>query len=132
MSVRHLFLVAVAAIIGCASGTRASGTSTASEAPRRTNFLGAAEVVAAHAETTTAYEAIIRLRPNWLASRGMSPEGSEFATVFIDGQQHGDIGSLRSIPAHHVKEFRYYDVTQAGATFGVKGGTGGVIELKMR
>jgi hypothetical protein len=132
MSVRHLVLLAVAAMIGCASGKAASGTSSASEAPVNRNFLGAAEVNAAHAETTTAYEAIIRLRPNWLAWRGMSAGSGEYATVFVEGHQHGAIDTLRGIPANQIKEFRYYDITQAGAIFGVKGGTGGVIDLKMK
>ena len=131
MSVNRLYLVAVAAVLACAgSGTRAP------VAPRTATYLSGAEVAAAHADVGTAYDAIARLRPNWLASHGMSTldprGGSEYATVFIDGQTHGGLSSLRNIPANHVKDYRYYDVTQAGATFGLQAGTGGVIEIRMK
>ncbi len=132
MSIKHLFLIAVAAILGCAP---ASGTPGGSEVPRRANALTAEEIDAEHANTGTAYDAIARLRPNWLVSRGVSTFGSgntEFATVFVDGQQHGSLESLKRIPAWHAKEFRYYDVTQAGATFGIQGGMAGVIEVRTK
>lgn len=135
MSVKHLCLVAVAAIIGCAPATGGSGTSGTSAVPRKADVLTAEEIGAAHADATTAYDAIARLRPNWLVSRGVSTFGSgatEFAIVFIDGQKHGSLETLRRIPAYHVKDFRYYDVTQAGATFGVQAGMGGVIEVRMK
>jgi len=131
MTARHLHMVALAVLIGCAG----SGTRTPI-APRTATYLSAAEVAAAHAEVGSAYDAIARLRPNWLASHGMSTldprQGTEYAMVFIDGQQHGGLSTLRSIPASHVKDFRYYDVTQAGATFGLQAGTGGVIELRVK
>jgi hypothetical protein len=134
MSVRHLVLLAVAALIGCAHGTRASG-SRPSEIESKAHFLAAAEMVAEHADLTNAYDAIARLRPNWFGSRGVSTFGSgntEFAVVFVDGQRHGNLDMLRKIPAYHVKDFRYYDVTQAGATFGIQAGMGGVIEVRMK
>jgi hypothetical protein len=131
MSVNHLYLLAVAAVIGCAG----SGTRTP-VAPRNATYLSAAEIATAHADAGTAYDAVARLRPNWLASHGISTldprGGGEYAMVFIDGQQHGGLSTLRSIPATHVKDFRYYDVTQAGATFGLQAGTGGVIEVRMK
>lgn len=130
MTARHFQVVVLAVLIGCAS----SGNRTP-VAPRTATYLSAAEVAAAHAEIGSAYDAIARLRPNWLAAHGISslnPQGSEYAIVFIDGQQHGGLSTLRNIPATHVKDFRYYDVTQAGATFGLQAGTGGVIELRVR
>ncbi len=135
MSVKHLYLVAVAAIIGCAPASGKSGPSPTSAVPPRASFLAAAEIVAANADVMTAYDALARLRPNWLNAHGVSsfdPQGSAFAIVFVDGQQYGGLNSLRNIPAYQVADFRYYDVTQAGATFGLKGGTGGVIEVRMK
>jgi len=131
MTAKQFQVVALAVLIGCAG----SGTRTP-VAPRNATYLSAAEVAAAHAEIGSAYDAIARLRPNWLASHGMSTldprQGTEYAMVFIDGQQHGGLATLRNIPAAHVKDFRYYDVTQAGATFGLQAGTGGVIELRVK
>ncbi len=135
MSVKHLYLVAVAAIIGCAPASGTSGPSRTSAVPRRANFLAAREIVAANADVMTAYDALARLRPNWLNAHGVSsfdPRGSEFAIVFVDGQKYGGLNSLRNIPAYQVADFRYYDVTEAGATFGLQGGTGGVIEVRMK
>ena len=135
MSVKHLYLVAVAAIIGCAPASGTSGTSRTSVVPRKANFLAAEEIVAAHADAATAYDALARLRPNWLNTHGVSsfaPRGTEVAVVFVNGQPYGDVESLHNIPAYQVADFRYYDVTEAGATFGLRGGTGGVIEVRTK
>jgi hypothetical protein len=129
MSVKHLYLIAVAGILGCAS---AGTTSATGAAPRRANVLTAEEIADAHADALTAYDAVARLRPNWLAAHGAASQGNIFAVVFLDGQQYGDLTSLRNIPAYHVGDMRYYDITQAGATFGIKGDTGGVIEVRSR
>jgi hypothetical protein len=135
MSVKHLFLVAVAAIMACAPARGTSGTSGAAAAPRKADFLTAEEIVGANADVATVYDALSRLRPNWLAAHGttsFNPAGNGFAFVFVDGQRYGDINSLRKIEAYHVADIRYYDVTQAGARFGVRGGPGGVIEVRMK
>lgn len=136
MSTKHLFLIAVAAILGCAPATPVmdnTGASAAAAAvPRRANALTAEEIDAENANTGTAYDAIARLRPNWLVARGVAVQGSEYAVVFVDGSQHGDLNSLRSIAAYHVAEARYYDITQAGARYGIRGGTGGVIDVRLK
>jgi hypothetical protein len=137
MSLKHLYLVAVAAIMACAPASGTSGTSPTPGVPRRGNLLTADEIVAAHADVTTAYDAVARLRPNWLAAHGVTSgidngAGTEFALVFVDGQRYGDLNSLRGIPAYHVGDIRYYDVTQAGARFGIRGGSSGAIEVTMK
>ena len=131
MSGKHLYLLALAAVIGCGS----HATPRAVAVPRKSNILTATEVTNAHADVNTAYDAVARLRPNWLASRGpvtANTEGSSFAAVFVDGQLYGDINSLRTIQAHQVADFRYYDVTQAGARFGIRAGGGGAIEVRLK
>jgi hypothetical protein len=135
MPVRILSLIAVAAILGCApasSGT--AGRSSSSTAPRQANLLTADEIAAANADVTNLYDAISRLRPHWLSSRGPTSfitQGTEYAIVFLDGQRHGDLHSLRSIPASEAEDIRYFNVTEAGAKFGLRGGSGGVIEVRM-
>ena len=130
MTARYFQMVALAVLIAC------GGSSTHIPVPpQNVTYLSAMEVASAHAETWTAYDAIARLRPNWLASHGMSSFGSSqgaYAIVFIDGQHHGTLATLRNIPANQIKDFRYFDVTQAGATFGLQAGTGGVIELRVK
>lgn len=127
MSTRHLHLIVVAAILGCATNQPATGT------PIRTaTYLTADEITDKRAESGTAYDAVARLRPNWLAVHGIAAQGSQYAVVFLDGQKYGDLTSLRNIPAYSVGDIRYYDITQAGAVFGIKGDTGGVIEVRSK
>jgi len=133
MSVKYLYVLAVAVVVGCASTQSADpgGTGT----PRRSDLVTAEEIANAHADINTAYDALARLRPNWLAPRGaMSSNASagNYAAVFVDGQQTGDINALRNIPAYYVADIRYYDVTQAGARFGIRAGTGGALEVRMK
>ena len=133
MSVKHLYLVAVAAIIACASGT--SGPMRSPVVPPRASILAAAEINAAHADAVTAYAALARLRPNWLTVHGVSsfdPKANDLAIIFVDGQLYGGLNSLHNIPADQVAYFRYYNITEAGATFGLRGGTGGVIEVRTK
>jgi hypothetical protein len=131
MSVKHLYLVAVVAVLGCASSA-ANKTGTIP----RSNFLTAEEIASHHADINTAYDAIARLRPNWLAPHGITSgvdngAGTEYALVFVDGQRYGDINTLRGIPAYHVGNLRYYNVTEAGARFGIHGGSSGAIEVTL-
>lgn len=136
MTVKHLYPVALAAIMACAGAPApTSATLPAGVLPRRPNILTSDEMAAAHADAATAYDAIARLRPNWLAAHGLTSTlgggggGTEFAIVFLDGQSYGDLNSLRTIQAYHVVEFRYYSITEAGAKFGLRAGSSGVIEI---
>jgi len=130
MSVRHFYPIAIAAILGCASS--ASPISDTVRVPRTADYITGEEIVASNASEMTAYDAIARLRPNWLASHGKATHGPEYATVYVDGQRYGAVESLRNFQAFAVADMRYYDITQAGARFGVQGGTGGVIEVRIR
>jgi len=134
MSVKHLCLIAVAAILGCAPATGTSGTSGTPPVPRRGTLLTAEEILAAHADVATAYDAISRLRPNWLAARGATfdPPSSEFPVVFVNGRLYGELNSLRNIDASHVADVRYYSSAEAGSIFGLQGGLSGVIEVRMK
>jgi hypothetical protein len=136
MSVKHLYLIAVAGILGCAPAGGTSNTPGAASVPRKAGYLTAGEIAEAKADAGSAYDAILRLRPNWLAARGptsSTPQASgDFATVFVDGQRYGGVESLRNIQAFDVADIRYYDITQAGATFGIQGGGAGVIEVRIR
>ena len=134
MSVKHLYLVAVAATISC-TGANSTSSPVTTVPPRRANFLANTEIITAHADVGTAYDAVERLRPNWLSAHGLSTfdlRASEFAVVFVNGERSGGLDSLRGIPAYQVADMRYYDVTEAGARFGIKGGSGGVIDIRLK
>jgi hypothetical protein len=123
--------LAVAVIVGCAS----SGNPGERPAPIRTSVLTAEEIANTHADLNTAYDALSRLRPNWLAPHGAmsaNAQTSPYASVFVDGQLQGDVNSLKNIPAYYIATVSYYDVTQAGARFGVRAGTTGAIEVSMK
>ncbi len=128
MSARFIYALGAAALLGCAS----TGTNP-SVSRQSSTVLTAEEIMQAHADATTAYDAIARLRPNWLAAKGVTSgyynANTQYAMVFLDGQQYGDLNTLRNIAAYNVGSAHYYDVTQAGARFGLKGGASGVIEV---
>ncbi len=131
MSPRLVYLLAAAALCACAS-TGANPSVSRQSA----TVLTAEEMTQAHADITTAYDAVARLRPNWLAAKGVTSgyynANTAYAVVFLDGQQYGDLNSLRNIAAYNVGSIRYYDVTQAGARFGIRGGSSGVIEVSTK
>ena len=132
MSVRPLYLIAVAATLACASTSADPGTRPAVRNPK---VLTAAEIAINHADANSAYDAIARLRPNWLASHGaMSSDAgvNPFASIWVDGQLLGELSTLRGIPAYQVEDIRYYDITEAGGKFGLRAGTGGAIEIRTR
>jgi len=126
MPIRYLWFIALAGAIGCAS----AGSS--SEARRDPNLITAADI--ATIPVTNAYEAIDRLRPLFLRSRGktsINTPNTQYATVYVDGVRYGELNSLRNILATHVLDIRYYNGAEAGARFGLQN-TAGVIELRMK
>ncbi len=134
MSVKPIYLVAVAAIIGCAPSPGTSEMGRAS-APRKANILTADEISAAEADATTAWDALVRLRPIWLTARGPNSfygTATDKPTLFIDGQQYYDTAPLRTIQANQVADIRYYRPDEAGAVFGVRAGSAGAIEVRLK
>lgn len=136
MSIK-LYMVALAGVLGCSSAANppADVATPPANSTRKNNFLAYGEIESAHADAGNLYVAISRLRPNWLAAHGVAgqgPGGMEYATIYVDGQQVGAPDALKNIPAYHVGDVTYYDVTQAGARFGVRGGMGGVIDVRMK
>jgi hypothetical protein len=136
MSVKYLYLVVVAAALGCASNGLTSGSSPSGVAQKSANYLPFDEIANAHADGNTVYDAVARLRPNWLAAHGVTSSTSstttEYASVFVDGVLYGDLNTLRSLQAYHVADIRYYDITQSGAKYGIRGGSGGVIDVRTK
>jgi hypothetical protein len=136
MSVKYFYLVAVAAALGCASNGQTSGSSPNGIAQKSANYLPFDEIANAHADVNTVYDAVARLRPNWLAPHGVTSTTSsattEYATVFVDGVLYGDLSTLRNLQAYHVADIRYYDITQSGAKYGIRGGSSGVIDVRTK
>src|SRR5437867_7091058 len=134
MSVKDLYLVAVVAVVGCATST--SGTSNASGVARSGNALTVEEIAAFNPEGRTAYDVVSRLRPTWLRARGVqslatASDSSEYALVVVDGHPLGRIGALRDIQAYQLSDIRYYDPSEGGAKFAERGASG-VIEVRLK
>ena len=134
MSVRYLSILAVTVVLGCA---QSAGTSPAAMPMlrRQANHITAEEILAANVDVLNAYEVVARLRPHWLSSQGPSSlvrEGTEAAMVYLDGQQYGDINSLRGFRGDDIGGIRFYNSSEAAARFGMRAGTSGVIEVRIR
>lgn len=127
MGMRSFQVFAFAAAIACASaGTGGSVT------PRETNVITAQEIAASR--ESNAYDIINVLRPAYLRTRGRSSingSGGDYATVFMDGQQYGDLSSLKNIPAGQIHEIRYYGASDAMTKFGMQA-NGGAIDISTR
>jgi hypothetical protein len=134
MNSQHLYVAALAAILGCATG--APGTSSPPASSRSSSVLTAEQIASFGVEGRSAYDLVSRLRPKWLVIRGvqsiaMASDSTEFALVMVDDHPVGRIGALRDIQAYQVDGMRYYDVGEAGGKFGSRGASG-VIEVRLK
>jgi hypothetical protein len=121
---RGFYVLAFGAMAACAT----AGTS-ASPAARSSNVISEAEISGSH--ESNAFDLIRSLRPLYLKSRGKSSinnNTNEYATVYLDGQQYGDISTLRTIASAQIREIRYYSASDAMTKFGMQAG-GGAIEI---
>jgi hypothetical protein len=124
MRIKYLAVAAVGFSMACASAG-----SSASPVARSSNVITEAEVSASH--ESNAFDLIRSLRPLFLKSRGRSSINSssnEYATVYVDGQQFGDLSTLRSIASAQIRAIRYYSASDAMTKFGMQAG-GGAIEI---
>jgi hypothetical protein len=127
---RAKMLTMVAAVLllaGCAK----AGTRAASEAGRG-SVLTQEQLAATNSQNL--YDAIQKLRPDWLTSRGpvsATDPTPAVASVYMNGTMLGKIEYLREMRLLDVTEVRYWDAGRASARFGM-GHPRGVIELSRR
>ncbi len=116
LAIFGLILLAAA----CAGGGGTDG-------PRRNpNLITAQEL--ANVEVGTAYEAVQRLRPQWMNRRGgMEPK------VFVDGspQGMGGLDTMRQYRVDSLREIRFIDPPDATMRWGTGHGAG-VIDIITR
>jgi hypothetical protein len=128
MRAKMLIMVAAAVLLaGCATATtpgaseRGGGTVLAREQLAATN-------------SQNLYDAIQKLRPDWLTSRGptsVSDPTPAVASVYMNGTMLGKAEYLREMRLLDVTEARYWDAGRASARFGM-GHPRGVIEILRR
>ena len=120
-------VITILAVSGCASG----GSSSTSDTRRDPNRISAEEI--ANLPSGTAYDAVRRLRPAWLRSRGalsISTTGSgSLPRVFVDDRDYGSVGSLRDFNLDAVGEMEYMSASDATTRYGT-GYPGGIIKLR--
>ncbi|MGH7459530.1 MAG: hypothetical protein ACREMA_00700 [Longimicrobiales bacterium] len=117
-------LLSVSIALGCSSATTANGAPRADR-----NRLTQEQLATANSDNL--YEAIVKLRPEWLNTRGPTSVTDPTPTsvsVFMNGNLMGRAESLRDLRILDVTEVRYWAAGQAAAKFGM-GHPRGVIEL---
>jgi len=122
-------LAFVALVVTCLLAGCAGATTQSRGGQDRSAVLTSEELAKTNSDNL--YDAIAKLRPEWLTSRGptsatdMTPTSVD---VYMNGTQLGDAGYLRQMRILDVSEVRYWDAGQASARFGM-GHPRGVIEL---
>ena len=85
----------------------------------------------ARANSSNLYDAIAKVRPEWLSSRGPTSVTNSTPTsadVFMNGSMLGKVEYLKELGVLDVTEVRYWDAASASARFGM-GHPRGVIEI---
>lgn len=122
----HVLAASLLAVtIGCAS--------TGPERPRRDRNVISAEEIAA-AQVTNAFDAVRRLRPHFLQSRGPSSiqtPGADQPVVYMNGMRVGSPETLDTIRANEIETITYISPSDATTRYGT-GHAGGVIEVKTK
>jgi hypothetical protein len=127
LGVRWLMVLPLAASLACSPARLGPGEIN------NPQFITEDEIVACRA--ATAYEVIQKLRANFLTYRGETSltkaRSNPYPTVYLDGQEFGPIGILRTIPASQVASIRLYRAWEATTKYGARN-MSGVIEVSTR
>jgi hypothetical protein len=125
MASRTLLIVALAALAlpACTTtGGRATGSN---------DLITRAQLEAL--ETMSAYDAIQRLRPTWLQSRGPTSliGGPTLPQLHINDSRSRSLDELRTLPVTEVETMEFRSASDATTLYGT-GYPGGVIEVRTR
>ena len=83
----------------------------------------------------TLYEAVQRLRPNFLKSRAVTAYGRPATSplmLYVDGEKMDSIDDLRRISPTEVLEVRFYEPQIANTRFARYNNSGGAIAVTMK
>jgi hypothetical protein len=79
-----------------------------------------------YAQLNTAYDAVQRLKPNFLATRGYS--GFDRRSVYLNGVRLlGGVDNLRNIEASSVRQIVFLSPIEATARYGTGNGAGALL-----
>jgi hypothetical protein len=120
----------ISAIVAAALLTLgACNPTSARVAPKERNLITADEIVKSNA--TNAFEAVERLRPAFLRTRGsQSLQNQEPPTpiIYVDGMRYGTLQTLSSVPTMGIVSIQYLSAIEATQRFGM-GNEGGAIMI---
>jgi TonB-dependent Receptor Plug Domain len=94
---------------------------------REANVITKEEILDTHASNV--YDAITRLRPNFLHYRGQTTiRGADtgYPRVYLDRTLIGDISSLKTMNTNGIREIRYYNGPEASGRFGLDNVSGAI------
>ena len=118
--------VAVAAMFGCASTSGGGGGGGGGG-----NMLTNEQLT--ETGETNAYQAVQRLRPQWLRPRGQGSIGGQtVVTLFVDGSPRGDASDLNTMQVFNIEDIRYLSASEAAFQFGTIAGNGGTLVVRTR
>lgn len=123
-------------VVACTSNPAPSGDPAgAPSATRRTDVITAEELADPSVSAGDVLEAVRRLRPSFLMSRGASSIKNTTAGtvhVSIDGAPLLTVDNLSRLRPAQVAEIRYLSATDAAQRFGTSAGSGAVILVRSR
>lgn len=114
-------------LAGCSSATTANGASGRARSTQ--NQLTREDLASANADNL--YDAVAKLRPNWLSSRGVTSVTDATPTevdIYMDGNFLGKPDYLKQVRTNDIVSLTYWDSGRASARFGM-GHPRGVIEI---
>lgn len=136
-STPHLVALVIAALCAAcgasATGGSISPAGAATSAPRTDRSVLTGAELSASRETNL-YNAIERLRPDWLRGRGATSfnstagMGPDAINVYMDLQRIGTLESLKSMPLTSATSLRFFTASEAQQRFGT-GNQNGVIQI---
>jgi hypothetical protein len=113
---------------GCASSPSSGANGATPVAGRRTGPVITQEELEG-SMATNALEAIQRLRPNFLSTRGPGTINAvdEGIIVYVNGIRLGGTDTLRDLPVVDLKEIRYMSAADATQRFGTGHSHGAIL-----
>ena len=136
MSRRRVWMApALAAVVACSSNPAPNPVSGAPAETRREDVITATELNAPGVASQNLLEAVQRLRPNFLVTRGaVSVRNKSAGTVHVsyDGGPLMEISTMSSYQPSTILEVRYLTASDATQKFGMSANAGGVILVKSK
>jgi len=132
---RIYFSALLVAAAACAGGASSASEGTAVGPGRNADVITASELADPAIASGDALEAVQRLRPRFLMTRGaMSVKNSTAGSthVSVDGGPLLTVDALSRIRPSQILEIRYLSASDAAQRFGTNAGSGGVILVKSK